>query len=134
MGLSTTPPIPEPAPGDAVGADWARTLVRALRSMRLSGGPGVRVSTTPEGTTVSAAPGAAASGRAEILLVSIPRVSGRAVRGTGRPLSGKGAARAVECWAADLADEEGPAGPFTVVGFPAARMVAEAAAPGGEEG
>lgn len=50
----TQPEIPEPAPGAPVTADWARRIARSMRSMRLSGGPGVRVSTTPSGTTVSA--------------------------------------------------------------------------------
>ena len=47
-------PLPSPPrPRDPVSADWARRIVACLRSMRLSGGPGVKVAATPEGTTVS---------------------------------------------------------------------------------
>lgn len=52
----TQPEIPEPAPGAPVTADWARRIARALRSMRIVGGPGIKVSTTPSGTTVSVPP------------------------------------------------------------------------------
>ena len=45
--------LPDPATGDGVTAEWGRAVARAIRSLRLSGGPGVRVSTTPSGTTVS---------------------------------------------------------------------------------
>ena len=44
----------EPNRGDRITADWAREIVRALRSMRLFPGPGIRLSQTPDGTTVSA--------------------------------------------------------------------------------
>lgn len=50
----------EPAKGDRITADWARELVRAVRSLRLIAGPGLRLTRTPEGTTVSAT---AAEGR-----------------------------------------------------------------------
>ena len=46
----------EPAKGDRITADWARELVRAVRSLRLSAGPGIKLTRTPEGTTISAAP------------------------------------------------------------------------------
>ncbi len=50
----------EPARGDRITADWARELVKAVRSMRLFAGPGIRLTETPDGTTVSAT---AAEGR-----------------------------------------------------------------------
>ncbi len=52
----------EPAKGDRITADWAREVVRAIRSLRLQQGPGIRLSRTPEGTTISAAPSAATTG------------------------------------------------------------------------
>lgn len=45
-----------PARGDDITADWARELVKAVRSLRLQAGPGIRLTRTPEGTTISAAP------------------------------------------------------------------------------
>ena len=45
--------LKEPAKGDRITADWARELVRAVRSLRLQQGPGIRLSRTSEGTTVS---------------------------------------------------------------------------------
>ena len=56
-------PLPrEPRPGERLDADWGRAVARALRSQRLSGGPGVRVSSGPDGTTVSIPAGAPGSG------------------------------------------------------------------------
>lgn len=43
----------EPNKGDRITADWARELVKAVRSMRLFAGPGIRLTETPDGTTVS---------------------------------------------------------------------------------
>lgn len=43
-----------PASGDDITADWARELVKAVRSLRLSSGPGIRLTRTPDGTTISA--------------------------------------------------------------------------------
>ena len=43
----------EPSKGDRITADWARELVKAVRSMRLFAGPGIRLTETPDGTTVS---------------------------------------------------------------------------------
>ena len=43
-----------PARGDDITADWARELVKAVRSLRLSSGPGIKLTRTPEGTTISA--------------------------------------------------------------------------------
>lgn len=48
--------LKEPAKGDRITADWARELVKAIRSLRLQQGPGIRLSRTPEGTTISAVP------------------------------------------------------------------------------
>ena len=45
----------EPQRGDRITADWARELVKAVRSMRLFAGPGIRLTETPDGTTVSLA-------------------------------------------------------------------------------
>lgn len=42
-----------PARGDDITADWARELVKAVRSLRLHAGPGIRLTRTPDGTTVS---------------------------------------------------------------------------------
>lgn len=44
-----------PAMGDDITADWARELVKAVRSLRLVAGPGIKLTRTPDGTTVSAA-------------------------------------------------------------------------------
>ena len=52
----------EPAKGDRITADWARELVKAVRAMRLQQGPGIRLTRTPEGTTISAVPSAATAG------------------------------------------------------------------------
>ena len=43
-----------PARGDDITADWARELVKAVRSLRLHAGPGIRLTRTPDGTTISA--------------------------------------------------------------------------------
>ncbi len=43
----------EPSKGDRITADWARELVKAARSMRRFAGPGIRLTETPDGTTVS---------------------------------------------------------------------------------
>ena len=51
----------EPQRGDRITADWARELVKAVRAMRLFAGPGIRLTETPDGTTVSLA-GAGANG------------------------------------------------------------------------
>ena len=51
-------PLPkEPMPGDPLDADWGRAVARALRSQRVSAGPGLRASQGPDGTTLSLAPG-----------------------------------------------------------------------------
>lgn len=42
-----------PQRGFPVTADWGRSIVDALRRMRLRAGPGVKITQTPEGTTVS---------------------------------------------------------------------------------
>lgn len=47
----------EPERGDSITADWARKVARALRALRLTAGPGIRIHAGPDGTTVSAAPG-----------------------------------------------------------------------------
>ncbi len=52
--MSTHFNLKEPSRGDRITADWARELVKAVRSMRIFPGPGIRFSQTPEGTTVSA--------------------------------------------------------------------------------
>ncbi len=46
--------LKEPAKGDDITADWARELVKAVRSLRLHAGPGIRLTRTPDGTTISA--------------------------------------------------------------------------------
>ena len=45
-----------PVKGKAMTAQWGRTLVEFLRSLVPSGGPGIRVQTTANGTTISATP------------------------------------------------------------------------------
>lgn len=52
--MSSLPLPSEPRRGDPVTADWARRVSAALRSLRLRGGPGVCVTTGPDGTTISA--------------------------------------------------------------------------------
>lgn len=47
--------LKEPKRGDPITADWARELVRELRAQRLSAGPGLKLTRTPSGTTVSVA-------------------------------------------------------------------------------
>ena len=49
------PPTP-PTPGKPVSANWGREVCDALRRMRLQAGPGIRLSQTPEGTTITAPP------------------------------------------------------------------------------
>ena len=44
----------EPNPGEDLDASWGIRVVRALRALLPSGGPGVHVSTGPTGTTISA--------------------------------------------------------------------------------
>ena len=43
-----------PQSGAPVTANWGREVCDALRRMRLQAGPGIRLSQTPEGTTISA--------------------------------------------------------------------------------
>ena len=43
-----------PVSGQPVSPDWGREVVDALRSLRPASGPGVRITQTPEGTTISA--------------------------------------------------------------------------------
>ena len=45
-----------PQPGYPVTANWGREVCDALRRMRLQAGPGIRLSQTPEGTTITAPP------------------------------------------------------------------------------
>jgi hypothetical protein len=45
-----------PQPGQPALASWGGDVARAIRSMRLSGGPGIRVTVSPSGTTISAIP------------------------------------------------------------------------------
>lgn len=64
----------EPRAGDRIEADWARAVARAIRSQRVVGGPGVIVSSGPDGTTVSvprrpkARAAASAAGSAAVLV------------------------------------------------------------------
>lgn len=125
MSATPHPPIPEPGPGDAVSAAWARAVVRCLRAMRLRSGPGARVQTLPDGTTVSLAAPRSGGGRAEVMVATVPRISGGRVSATVRPLSDlSGPGRTAAVWALDLADGDGPEGPFDVVAFPFARLFA----------
>ena len=136
MSATPHPPIPEPAPGGAVTAAWARAVVRTLRSMRLRSGPGVRVQTLPDGTTVSADPGRIGVSGREIYRATLREISGRASSAQARPLSARGedgGARTVEIWALDLADEAALSGRYDVIAFPVARMAAESPAPEPEE-
>jgi hypothetical protein len=43
-----------PQPGQPALASWGADVARAIRSMRLSGGPGIRVTVSKSGTTISA--------------------------------------------------------------------------------
>jgi hypothetical protein len=43
-----------PQPGQPALASWGADVARAIRSMRLSGGPGIRVTVSSSGTTISA--------------------------------------------------------------------------------
>lgn len=45
-----------PQPGYPVTANWGREVADSLRRMRLQAGPGIRLSQTPEGTTITAPP------------------------------------------------------------------------------
>lgn len=45
------------ARGDELPAAWLNRILSALRSRELRAGPGIRLTRTPSGTTVSAAPG-----------------------------------------------------------------------------
>ena len=44
-----------PAPGQRLTADFGRQLARNINSLRITGGPGVRVTQGPNGVTISAA-------------------------------------------------------------------------------
>ena len=116
--------LPDPRPGEPVSAEWGRAVARAIRSLRLSGGPGARVSATPSGTTVSFAGARGGASLHEILRATLPRITGARTTAKAAPLLG-GAERDIEIWALDLADEDGPEGRYDVVAFPVARMVAE---------
>lgn len=131
--MYSAPPIREPASGDGLTADWARAIVRALRSMRLSGGPGVRVSSTPSGTTVSLA-NAGGWVPQEVMVATLPKISGAPLDAPVRPLTDlSGAAVTARVWALDLAMEEGPTGKYDCVAFPVSRVVAQAVSEDGEE-
>ncbi len=45
----------EPNPGEALDSSWGVRVVRALRALFPTGGPGIHVDTGPTGTTISAA-------------------------------------------------------------------------------
>ena len=63
-------PLPrEPRRGDPLDADWGRAVARALRSQRVSSGPGLRVSSGPDGTTISRAPGRGAKKEAAMAAI-----------------------------------------------------------------
>ena len=53
----------EPASRESLDAAWGIRVVRALRALFPSGGPGVRVATGPGGTTISADPATAPAAR-----------------------------------------------------------------------
>ncbi len=66
-------PLPkEPMPGDPLDADWGRAVARALRSQRVSAGPGLRASQGPDGTTLSLAPARGAK-KAAAMAVPCPQ-------------------------------------------------------------
>jgi hypothetical protein len=46
--------VKEPQPGSPIAASWGADVARAIRSLRLSGGPGILVTPGPGGTTISA--------------------------------------------------------------------------------
>lgn len=43
----------EPQPGERLDATWGRDVIKALKQLRVIGGPGARVTTGPNGTTIS---------------------------------------------------------------------------------
>lgn len=46
------------SPGTTLSANWINRLLDYLRSRDLRAGPGIKLTRTPSGTTISAAPGA----------------------------------------------------------------------------
>ncbi len=52
--MSMFPRIPRPE--DPISPNWGRQVVEALRALRPSGGPGMRVQTGAEGTSFAMAP------------------------------------------------------------------------------
>ena len=121
----------EPERGDRITADWARRVARALRALRLTAGPGIRIHAGPDGTTVSAAPAkrAGAEGGAEPVVATVPSIGAagsvaplRLYSLDGRELPRSG----VRVWAIDLAGETGPL-PYSghvVIAFPTGRLAA----------
>ena len=128
--MSSIPLPSEPRRGDPVTADWARRVAAALRSLRLRGGPGVRVTTGPDGTTVSAAPGRGRGGADGVAVCEITRVDGNgrvvAAYGTVRTLAGArlagGGAIVPVC---GLLDGNGADVGYAALGFRYAPLVAE---------
>ena len=55
----------EPVPGQKLDATWGRDIVRALKRLTPSGGPGMRVTCGPNGTTFAAVGRAAQAGATE---------------------------------------------------------------------
>lgn len=119
--------IRDPSPGDYVTVDWGRAVVRALRSMRLTAGPGARVSTTPSGTTISLAPARGGSGTltgSSPLIARVSRVSASPQTSTCTTLDGRDAGKQTVA-ALELAGGSGSGGgPYRVVAYPVAVHVA----------
>ena len=62
-----------PQPGQPALASWGADVARAIRSMRLSGGPGIRVTPSPSGTTISAIPQPRRASGIEIDVIVVAR-------------------------------------------------------------
>jgi hypothetical protein len=60
-----------PQPGQPALASWGADVARAIRSMRLSGGPGIRVTPSASGTTISVIPQPRRPGESADLLAQL---------------------------------------------------------------
>lgn len=123
-------PLPkEPMRGDPLDANWGRAVARALRSQRVSGGPGIRASQGPDGTTISLAPGLGAGGGgtwtgAAPLIARVVNVSATPGRAPCQTLDGRNAGSQLVAALELAGGTGGGGGPYRVVAYPHVARVA----------
>lgn len=115
----------EPMPGDPLDADWGRAVARALRSQRVSAGPGLRASQGPDGTTLSLAPerGAGASHTGAVPLVATVEVGAWIRTVNCRTLDGETVGN-VRVAAIELAGGPGSGGTARCIVYPVRTRIA----------